>query len=89
MMIKQNARSKITSLHGYKNCRVVEIGVGSFAECAKWGPVHCAHALPVGYRFLCMHPRVDDIIENTKKALLKAKRSPEDAAFDGEEIIKN
>lgn len=51
------------------NCRVVGIGVGDFAECTEWRAVNCSHALPFGYCFLCMHPRVDDMIENTKKVL--------------------
>jgi hypothetical protein len=55
------------------DCRVVEIGVGSFAECTQWKAVNCSHALAFGYCFLCMHPRVDEIIENTKKALQAAK----------------
>jgi hypothetical protein len=66
-MAKQTVNAKMKSRRGIKNCRAVEIGVGNFAECAQWGPVNCAHALPFGYCFLCMHPRVNEIIENTKK----------------------
>ena len=65
-MTKQNPKAKTNSLRGIENCRVVDIGIGSFAECLKPGPATCSHALPFGYCFLCMHPRVDDIIENTK-----------------------
>lgn len=65
-MAKQNVKAK--SLRGIENCRVVEIGIGDFAECTEWKAVNCSHALPFGYCFLCMHPRVDEIIENTKKA---------------------
>lgn len=54
-------------------CRVIEIGIGDFAECAQWGTVSCEHAMPFGYSFLCMHPRVKVMIENTKKALVAAK----------------
>jgi hypothetical protein len=56
------------SLRGIENCRVVEIGIAGFAECVQQGPAPCSHALPFGYCFLCMHPHVNDIIENTKKA---------------------
>ena len=66
-MAKQTVNAKMKSRRGIENCRAVEIGVGNFAECAQWGPVNCAHALPFGYCFLCMHPRVNEIIENTKK----------------------
>ena len=69
-MEKQNVKTKAGSLPGIENCRVVEIGVGGFAECTRWGPVDCSHALPFGYCFLCLHPRVDEIIENSKKARL-------------------
>ena len=50
-----------------KNCRVVDIGIKDFGECLKDGPSTCSYALPFGYCFLCSHPRVDEIIENTKK----------------------
>jgi hypothetical protein len=67
-MVKPPSKSKAKSLRGIHNCRVVEIGIGNFAECVQQGPATCSHALPFGYCFLCMHPRVDEIIENTKKA---------------------
>jgi hypothetical protein len=70
-MMKQSAKSKAKSLRGIENCRVVDIGIGSFAECLKAGPSTCSHALPFGYCFLCMHPQVADIIENTKKQAMK------------------
>ncbi len=38
------------------------------AECVQQGPTPCSHALPFGYCFLCNHPRLDEIIENTKRA---------------------
>jgi hypothetical protein len=50
-----------------KNCRVVDIGIKDFGECLKDGPSTCSYALPFGYCFLCSHPLVDEIIENTKK----------------------
>lgn len=67
-MTKQTVKAKTKSLHGLENCRVVEIGIDGFAECVQQGPAPCDHALPFGYCFLCMHPRLEDIIENTKKA---------------------
>ena len=67
---RRGAAVRTRSLRDIENCRVVEIGVGGFAECTKLGPVECSHALPFGYCFLCMHPRVDEIIENSKKAQL-------------------
>lgn len=67
-MAKQPVKTKNKSMRELENCRVVEIGVAGFAECVQQGPVPCSHALPFGYCFLCMHPRLDDIIENTKRA---------------------
>ena len=67
-MPKQTGKTRTKSLHGIENCRVLEIGISDFAECLQQGPASCAHALPFGYCFLCMHPRVSEIIENTKRA---------------------
>ncbi len=67
-MTKPKMKAKTKPLSGFENCRVVEVGIGNFAECAQWGPVNCPHALAFGYCFLCMHPRVDEIIEHSKKA---------------------
>ena len=67
-MAKQSVKAKTKSLRGLKNCRVVEIGIVGLAECVQQGPATCSHALPFGYCFLCMHPRLDEIIENTKRA---------------------
>jgi len=67
-MTKTGIKSKSASLRGIENCRVVEIGIGGVAECAQQGPATCSHALPFGYCFLCTHPRLSEIIENTKKA---------------------
>jgi hypothetical protein len=54
-------------------CRCLEIGVDRFAECQKQGPATCSYALPFGYCFLCTHPNLDQILENTKKAQAAAK----------------
>lgn len=67
-MAKQSLKTETKALRGIKNCRVVEIGVEKFAECLQQGPSTCAYALPFGYCFLCQHPRLDEIIENTKKS---------------------
>ncbi|HSL44447.1 MAG TPA: hypothetical protein VK897_13505 [Anaerolineales bacterium] len=60
-------KAQTKSLRGIENCRVVDIGVEKFGECLKQGPATCSYALPFGYCFLCGHPRVDEIIENTKR----------------------
>jgi hypothetical protein len=73
MMAKQTIKSKTESTDETADCRVVEIGIGNFAECAQWGPIQCEHAMPLGGSFLCLHPRLDNIIENTKKALSTEK----------------
>jgi hypothetical protein len=67
-MTKNSMKSKSKSVREIENCRVVEVGVAGFAECVQQGPASCSHALPFGYCFLCMHPRLDEIIENTKRA---------------------
>ena len=67
-MPKQTGKTNTKSLGRLANCRVVEVGVAGFAECVQQGPAPCSHALPFGYCFLCMHPRLTEIIENTKKA---------------------
>ena len=67
-MTKTSIKSKSGSLRGIENCQVVEIGIGGFAECVQQGPATCSHALPFGYCFLCTHPRLNEIIENTKRA---------------------
>ncbi len=67
VMTKQQTKAQNKPLGKLANCRVIETGIGDFAECAQWGPIPCDHALPFGYCFLCMHPRVDELIENTKK----------------------
>jgi hypothetical protein len=72
-MTKQNLKAKPKSLRGLENCRVVEIGIDGFAECVQGGPAPCEHALPFGYCFLCMHPHLSEIIENTKKAQAAVK----------------
>ena len=69
-MDKAVTKTHTKSMRGIQNCRVLEIGVENLAECLKQGPSTCSYALPFGYCFLCKHPRLDEIIANTKKAQL-------------------
>ena len=69
-MAQKNTLPK--SLGRYENCRVVAIGVENFGECLKPGPATCSYAVPFGYCFLCRNPRVNEIMENTKKAQARA-----------------
>jgi hypothetical protein len=68
------AKTKIVrrqkSKPGIKNCRVADIGILNMAECLKPGPCSCSYAVPFGYCFLCKHPRLNEILENTRKAQL-------------------
>jgi hypothetical protein len=66
-MTRPPTRTTSASRQSFKNCRVVDIGVRNFGECLKEGPSTCCYAVPFGYCFLCGHPRVNEIIENTKK----------------------
>ena len=50
-----------------EDCRAHEVGVSGFAECQCAGPNACAFALPFGYAFLCQHPRLNEILEETTK----------------------
>jgi len=75
-MTKENGKTKTKSLGEIENCRVLDIGIGDFGECLKAGPATCSHALPFGYCFLCMHPRVGEIIENTKNELAQGVVKP-------------
>jgi hypothetical protein len=67
-MAKQTATTKEKFLREIENCRVVDIGIEKFGECLKQGPATCSYAMPFGYCFLCGHPRVSEIIDNTKKS---------------------
>ena len=72
-MTQKINKSEANTADSVNNCRVIEIGIGDFAECAQWGPVTCEYSMPFGYAFLCMHPRVKEMIENTKKVLSAEK----------------
>ncbi len=52
-------------------CRAADVGIVNFAECLQGGPNSCEFALPFGYAFLCRHPRMLEIIENTRKSGMK------------------
>ena len=67
-MTTNKTRISPSSMRGRENCRVLDLGIGSFAECLKPGPSTCSYAVPFGYCFLCKHPQVNRLIENTKKA---------------------
>ena len=63
----QNGESAGELAEELKGCRVYNIGLDGFAECMDVGPKACPYALPFGYAFLCRHPRLDAIIERTRK----------------------
>ncbi len=69
-MTKQNSKSTTSTT---PKCKVMEIGVDHFGECPQQGPQPCSHALPFGYCFLCTHPRVDEMIANTREAEMMAR----------------
>ena len=66
MIIKHGISTK-TKQDNIDNCRALEIDKNNIAECLLTGPNSCSFALPFGYCFLCQHPRLNEIIENTKK----------------------
>ncbi len=69
-MTKQNSKSTTSTT---PKCKVMGIGVDHFGECPQQGPQPCSHALPFGYCFLCTHPRVDEMIADTRKAEMMAR----------------
>ncbi len=56
-----------TSYPEIADCRADAIGLSGFAECSCEGPNACVYALPFGYAFLCQHPRLNEILENSRK----------------------
>jgi len=72
-MTRKTLKVKSGSMRGIENCRVLDIGINKFAECLKEGPSTCSYAVPFGYCFLCKHPRLDRIIENTRNAQVVAE----------------
>ena len=67
-MIKHVIDSATTTFYNIDDCRAVSLEGADFAECLEKGPNSCSYALPFGYCFLCQHPRLSEIIENTKQA---------------------
>jgi hypothetical protein len=65
-MIKHLVNSETKKIHDIHSCRAVSLGETNFAECLLEGPNSCSYALPFGYCFLCQHPRLSEIVENTK-----------------------
>jgi hypothetical protein len=66
-MTKSTKNQNTEIIPDVADCRAIDIGISQFAECLRNGPNSCTYALPFGYCFLCKHPRLDEIIENTKK----------------------
>ncbi len=66
-MAEAEARAEGRQVRKIEDCRALDVGIESFAECLKSGPNFCNFALPFGYAFLCRHPRVHEIVKNTKK----------------------
>lgn len=67
-MIKNLVSAETSKGHNINNCRVFSLGDTNFAECLLEGPNSCSYALPFGYCFLCQHPRVNEILENSVRA---------------------
>ena len=67
-MNTKTVKTRRGTTRSIETCRVFDLGIGSFAECLKPGPSTCSYAVPFGYCFLCKHPQVNRLIENTKKA---------------------
>jgi hypothetical protein len=66
-MINNPEATNIATKDNIDSCRAVEIDKNNIAECLLIGPNPCSFALPFGYCFLCQHPRLSEIIENTNK----------------------
>ena len=62
-----------TKSNSIPKCEVHEVGVDHFAECPERGPQPCSHAMPFGYCFLCTHPNVNEMVENTRKSELTGR----------------
>jgi hypothetical protein len=67
-MTKTKINHKVKTRSSIENCRVLDIGIDKMGECLKPGPCSCSYAVPFGYCFLCNHPRLSEIIENTRRA---------------------
>jgi hypothetical protein len=65
-MVNNRVNSETNKIPEINGCRAVRVGEASFAECLMEGPNTCSYALPFGYCFLCQHPLLNEIVENTK-----------------------
>jgi hypothetical protein len=65
-MINYPGSLKLETQNDIDDCRAVSIDKNNIAECLLIGPNTCLFALPFGYCFLCQHPRLSEILENTK-----------------------
>ena len=65
-MKAQKPSSKSEALNDIKNCCASDVGLSGFTECQMSGPNSCPYALAFGYSFLCQHPRVSEILEQSK-----------------------
>ena len=72
-MTRDKASKKTKVAQDIDKCRCSDIGLAGLAECLQSGPCPCSYSLPFGYRFLCRHPRVNEIVMNTRKARLAVK----------------
>jgi hypothetical protein len=64
------SQSKPLETQELPNCEVLEVGIEGYAECLRSGPNACSYALPFGYAFLCHHPRLTEIAEHSRRAVL-------------------
>jgi hypothetical protein len=65
-MNKHLVNSEAKTFQDIHSCRAISLEETTFAECLLEGPNSCSYALPFGYCFLCQHPRLSEIVENTK-----------------------
>lgn len=63
----QSGESAENWLDDISDCQADNVGIEGFAECRRNGPNACPYALPFGYAFLCQHPRIDEIMQTTRK----------------------
>jgi hypothetical protein len=72
-MVNYHNNSESTTIPDINGCRAVNIDKGNFAECLREGPNSCSYALPFGYCFLCQHPLLNEIVENTKNKSIELR----------------
>ena len=67
VIVTKDAERSVADVPAISECKAVAVGLENFAECLCVGPNACEYALPFGYAFLCQHPRLQEILENTKR----------------------